>query len=295
MPHVKPRSRYGEKKIPERSIKSMASHLGIMFTRQTRDPNTGSLPARAAGMASRFLARRIRSKRLALRNVPPMVTFTFDDVPASACEIGARILEQYGARGTFYVAGRGCGTAAPGGTPRASIDQLRAIWANGHEIGCHTYSHPAVRHISADELGLELDRNRSVLQKIDSDIVVRNFAYPYGDMSVRAKRRLEARFDSCRSGHPGINSGFADLGALDAWPLQNACLDRAKIVELTAETAQNCGWLIFYSHDVAERPSRYGVSPDLLEWALSVAKRSGCALTTIAGALKLVNSYAGGE
>ena len=35
-----------------------------------------------------------------------MVTFTFDDVPVSACELGAGILESFGARGTFYVAGQ---------------------------------------------------------------------------------------------------------------------------------------------------------------------------------------------
>jgi peptidoglycan/xylan/chitin deacetylase (PgdA/CDA1 family) len=136
---------------------------------------------------------------------------------------------------------------------------------------------------------MDLDRNQSVLRTIDSDIVVRNFAYPYGDLSVRSKRYLETRFDSCRSCHPGINCGVANLGALDAWALENASLDRAKIGALIAETVETRGWLIFYSHDVAERPNRYGVSPDLLEWAVSTAKRSGCALTTIADSLKRVS------
>jgi peptidoglycan/xylan/chitin deacetylase (PgdA/CDA1 family) len=266
-----------------------------MLAESTKDPNSGWLPMRVTGMASRFLARQIRSKPLTLRNVPPMVSFTFDDVPTSACELGGRILERHGVRGTFYVAGRGCGTASPGGPPRASIDQLSKVWANGHEIGCHTFSHLAVRSISLDELGLELDRNRSFLGKINSNIVVRNFAYPYGDMSVRTKRYLEGRFDSCRSGHAGINAVVADLGALNAWPLENESLDRAKIAELIAETVQTRGWLIFYSHDVAEQPSRFGVSPDLLEWAVSAAKRAGCALTTIADGLKLTSAAASDE
>ena len=267
--------------------------MSILAAYRVQDPNTASLPVRVTAMASRFLARQSRSKILPLGTTPPMVTFTFDDVPASACERGARILEQYGARGTFYVAGSGCGTGSPGGPRRASIQQLQTIWANGHEIGCHTYSHPAVRYMSSDELGLDLDRNRSVLRAIDSQIVVRNFAYPYGDLSIRTKRYLEDRFDSCRSGHPGINRNFADLGALDAWPLQDATLDHAKVGELITETVQASGWLIFFSHDVADNPSRYGVSPDLLEWAVSRAKESGCALTTIAGSLELVSGRAG--
>jgi len=227
---------------------------------------------------------------LSLHNAMPVVTFTFDDVPASACEVGAHILEQYAARGTFYVAGRGCGTANPGGPLRASIDQLRTIWANGHEIGCHTYSHAAIRYLSFDELGSDLDRNQSVLKKIDSSVVVRNFAYPYGDVTVRTKRYLERRFESCRSGYARINYPSADLGALHAWPLQNSTLDHPKIAELIAQTVQTRGWLIFFSHDVAERPTRYGVSPDLLERAVSTAKNSGCVLTTIADSLKLIRS-----
>jgi peptidoglycan/xylan/chitin deacetylase (PgdA/CDA1 family) len=263
-----------------------------MLAHQTHDPNSGSLPERVTGMASRFLARQSRSKVLTLRDVPPMVSFTFDDVPASACELGAHILEQQGARGTFFVAGSGCGTVGPGGPPRATIDQLRTAWANGHEIGCHTYSHPAIRHMSLEELGWELERNQRVLKTISGDIVVQNFAYPYGDLSIRTKRYLEGRFESCRSGHAGINSGTADLGALDAWPLQNASIDHAGIVELITEAVQSCGWLIFYSHDVAEPPSRYGVSPDLLEWAVGTATRSGCVLTTVAESLDLIRGRA---
>jgi len=261
-----------------------------MFAEPLADPNTTSLSMRVGGMAARFVARKSRSKLLDLRGLPPMVTFTFDDVPVSACEFGARILESHGARGTFYVAGRGCGTTSPDGPPCASIAQLRPIWANGHEIGCHTYSHPAVRHMTLDELKSELDRNQAVLADINGNIVLHNFAYPYGDLSVRTKRYLECRFDSCRSSHAGINSGLADLGALDAWPLQNAALDRDKIVRLVAATVQRRGWLIFYSHDVAEQASRFGVSPDLFEWAVSTAKRAGCVIANVAETLKFIRA-----
>ena len=72
-----------------------------MLAPQPQDPNTGSLPRRVTNMASRFIARQSRSKVLPLRNAMPIVTFTFDDVPASACEQGAHILERHGARGLF--------------------------------------------------------------------------------------------------------------------------------------------------------------------------------------------------
>ncbi len=246
------------------------------------------MPAKIAGKASRFLARNIRSKPLVLRDTPPIVTFTFDDVPASACDVGASILEKYDARGTFYVAACGCGEAGSGGGPSlASIDQLRMIWGNGHEVGCHTYSHPAVSRISLSQLGVELECNQRALKNINHDIKVRNFAYPYGDLTIRTKRYLEGRFDSCRSVHPGINVGIADLGSLKAWPLESASVDREKISWLIARTLETSGWLVFYSHDVAEQPSKYGVSPDLLQWAVGAARTNGCVLATVADALKL--------
>lgn len=266
-----------------------------MSAHEPQDPNSGSLPTRLTALAFRFAARQFCRKPLALRNAQPMVSFTFDDVPASACEIGGRILEQRGGRGTFYVAAEACGTTTPGKPARASIDLLRKVWANGHEIGCHTYSHSAVRSLSYNQLDAELGRNQAALRKISGNLVVRNFAYPYGDMSVRTKSYLETRFASCRSGHAGLNTGTADLGALNAWPLQDASLDRAKIAELITQTVQSRGWLIFFSHDVAEQPTRFGVSPDLLEWTVCTAKQSGCVLTTIAEGLALATGAASQE
>lgn len=43
----------------------------------------------------------------------PLVSFTFDDVPDSALGAGAAILEKYGVRGTFYIAGGLAGQVEP--------------------------------------------------------------------------------------------------------------------------------------------------------------------------------------
>jgi peptidoglycan/xylan/chitin deacetylase (PgdA/CDA1 family) len=266
--------------------------MTAMLDHCPQEPHGATPPETLAGKARRFLARNLRTKTLDLAGTPPMVSFTFDDVAVSACGLGARILEQHGARGTYYVAGRGCGSADGISPPLASIGQLRTLWARGHEIGCHTYSHPAVSRISLGELDSEIATNRTALKQIDGKIEARNFAYPYGDMSFRTKRHLENRFDSCRSVHPGINRVVADLGALKAWPLESAALDRRKIAALIADTASNGGWLIFYSHDVAERPLRYGVSPDLLDYAVGAAKAAACMVLTIGEGLHVARRRA---
>ena len=77
--------------------------------------------------------------------------------------------------------------------------------------------------------------------------------------------------------------------------MQKAALDHDKIVRLIAETVHRRGWLIFYSHEVAEHHGRFGVSPDLLEWAVSTAKRAGCVLANIAETLKFVRAAQDGH
>jgi peptidoglycan/xylan/chitin deacetylase (PgdA/CDA1 family) len=264
----------------------MSSNSAILFAPPRTDLDDLSLAAKLSGKVSRFLARNIRTRTLAMRNVRPMVTFTFDDVPATACHVGALIIEQYGVRGTYYISGGGVGAPSPCGR-LATIDLLRVLAARGHEIGAHTYSHAAVAGISARELATDTERNDSVLKRINDRIVARNFAYPYGDLSFRTKRYLERRFDSCRSLIPGINRGTIDLGALKTWALENASMDRRRILDLVAETAKSSNWLIFNSHDVQDEPSRFGISPDLLAFAAAAAKDAGCRPVTIAEGLRL--------
>ena len=264
-----------------------------------RDPTADFAPPRAErsayariyGKASRFLARNVVSKRLAMRNPLPVVTFTFDDAAASACDLGARLLAQFGARGTYFISGAGCGAMSPGGR-LATAEQVKALAADGHEIGCHTFLHTAVSEVDRQALLVEVTRNRAFLQGLGRDVQVRNFAYPYGDVSFAAKRCLETHFDSCRSLRPGVNAGTADLGALKVCELQDASIGRQGVLEIVTEAARRNGWLIFVCHDVEDRPSRYGVSPQLLEFALTTACAAGCLLTTVAEALELLRGAA---
>jgi peptidoglycan/xylan/chitin deacetylase (PgdA/CDA1 family) len=244
--------------------------------------------AKVSGKLSRFLARHVATKKLPMRNSRPLVSFTFDDAPASASELGARLLEQHHARGTYYISGAGCGSVGYCGR-LATVEQIRALCAKGHEIGCHTYSHAGVASIRRDVLAAELERNRSFLQGIHRDIVMRNFAYPYGELSFRTKLYLEAHFDSCRSLSPGVNVGTTDLGALKSCELQNASIDRHGVQRIVAETVRRNGWLVFTCHDVDREPSRYGVSPDLLAFALKTAHDAGCHLPPVRDALRVLS------
>jgi peptidoglycan/xylan/chitin deacetylase (PgdA/CDA1 family) len=245
-----------------------------------------SLWGKITGKASRIVARRLATKTLRKVNPEPLISFTFDDVPASSCREGAAILEHYGMRGTYYVCAGGCGAQSPSGELAGAAD-IRSLQARGHEISCHTYSHFAVSTLGRSELAKELDRNLAALGDICGGLVPRNFAFPYGDVSLSAKLYLEHRFDSCRSSRLGLNAGTIDLGALRSCPLENASINRARIVKLIDETVQRRGWLIFNSHGLEATPGRFGITPDLFAFVVATAKGAGCRSTTIAECLRL--------
>ena len=249
-------------------------------------------PYRAiSGKLTRFLARNVPTKKLVMRNTRPLVSFTFDDVAASACTTGAALLEQQGARATFYISGANCGRPSPTGR-LASPDLIKTLHQKGHEIACHTYSHKRVVELSRDALADELQSNQRCLQSVIGDVRLRNFAYPYGDISFAMKRYLEAHFDSCRSHTQGVNAGVADLGVLKSRGLERVSIDRQRIADVIAETVRRRGWLLFAGHDIADAPSPYGVPPDLLAFALRTAVDGGCQLVTVSRALQILQAAA---
>jgi peptidoglycan/xylan/chitin deacetylase (PgdA/CDA1 family) len=225
-----------------------------------------------AGKLTRLLARNLPTKKLTMRNTRPLVSFTFDDAAATACTVGAALLEQCHTRGTFYVSGEKCGKPSPTGR-LATIEQLKALHANGHEIACHTFSHTPVVGISRQALASDLERNRLFLQGIVGQIPIGNFAYPYGDISFATKRYLGGRYDSCRATTPGVNADVADLGVLKSNALEQASISRQGVSHLITETVRRNGWLLFASHDVNDTPSQYGVRPEFLTFALRSAGR----------------------
>lgn len=234
-------------------------------------------------------ARHHRSKPFAMRNAAPLVSFTFDDVPASAYVNGAAILERYGVRGTFYIATGICGTLDENEQWRV-IDrsQVRALHDRGHEIGCHTFSHVKVDTIDARQLDEECERNGALLRELCPGIEVTNFCYPFGRVSWPRKLQLHGRFDTCRGIYEGINAGTIDLALLRVIELYDRTLTPAKLERALREVRERNGWLIFYTHDVAEPPSWIGASPRLLGEVIETVQAENIGCVTIRDGLEAI-------
>lgn len=237
--------------------------------------------------ASHRLAMHLPVDSVRLPSQSPTVSFTFDDLPKSAATTGAAMLETYGASGTFYVSGSLVGTKSPEWT-HVSGDDILDLHERGHEIGCHTFFHRRVCDLDAQSLNDEMEQNRRYVRALDPGIKIENFAYPFGYGAFVRKRQLQTAFKSCRSIMPGVNRGNVDLQFLRAYPLIDGRIDRDGIDRAFDVAEKTKGWLIFFSHDVADRPSPYGCSPALLNHALDAASRRNIQILSMAEALKCI-------
>jgi peptidoglycan/xylan/chitin deacetylase (PgdA/CDA1 family) len=234
---------------------------------------------------SNRLARHLFAVPIQLTSGQPMVSFTFDDIPVSAATVGAPMLEEFGGRGTFYIAGGLVNRRTDQGDG-IDADGIIKLCRSGHEIACHTFSHQRAIDLDATAMATELEQNRRFLEGLDASIKLENFAYPYGLATVARKRQLTNSFRSARGILPGINSGTIDLQFLHSTPLIDKDIDRAGIDRAFDEAVATNGWLIFYTHDVADNPSPWGCTPGLLRHALDAAKRRKMPMVSVAEALR---------
>ena len=216
---------------------------------------------------TRFIARKtnVRPARMAARK--PIASITFDDFPKSAWEIGGKILARYGARGTYYTAGRFCGLTERG-TVFYNEGDLRGLAAAGHEIACHGFGHEKTPLLPDAALAADRARNADFLAPFMNGAVLASYAYPHGASSVRTKKFYAGHFSNARGVHPGINQGRIDLAQLNAVSLEMRSFSTEKLDAAIAGALAGNAWISFYTHDVSDSPSEYGSTPGILELAL---------------------------
>jgi peptidoglycan/xylan/chitin deacetylase (PgdA/CDA1 family) len=201
-------------------------------------------------------------------------SFTFDDFPRSARTCGARLLEERGVLGTFYVA-MALVTDTPTDHEGFSADDLRELARRGHEIGCHTHTHLDCFPARDGRILRDVASNAEAVARLLPGTSLRHFAFPYGRLRPSHKRLLGTRFATLRTIFPGVHRGEADLRLLRANKLfsTGSLLRRAR--ELIDDVAAHGGWVIFFTHDVSSTPSAYGVRPRDLDDVVAHAQRRG--------------------
>jgi peptidoglycan/xylan/chitin deacetylase (PgdA/CDA1 family) len=253
-------------------------------------PHNNSLTASAAHLARRAshrIARHLPLAPIVMRNSEPLVTFTFDDVPASAHATGGPMIEAHGARATFYIAT---------GLLRKRSDywkvvgpaEIADLHLRGHEIALHSHMHGPAWSLDARSFAEDLQRNREMLASIAPNAGARNFAYPFGQCTLARKHQLSRLVRSSRSIYAGVNRRILDPHYIRSTELCDARLTPERLEAYLDQTRRTRGWLVFCLHDVADTPSPHGCSRRLLSRALEAAARRGLRVVTLDSALDLI-------
>jgi hypothetical protein len=128
---------------------------------------------------------------------PTVVTLTFDDGTADQFA-AARVLHDYGLRGTFFII-----TGAVGAPRYMSLADLRQLAADGDEIGGHTVSHLDLVNTTLAEARRQVCAGRDILTRWG--FAVTSFAYPDG----AANRQVAAIVAACGFNAARVAGGLA--------------------------------------------------------------------------------------
>lgn len=224
----------------------------------------------------------------------PIFSFTFDDVPQSAVFNAAPLLEIARSRGTFYVCGSfACGASSQVGRldseTFAVTSQLQHLASRDHQIGCHTWSHLDFTRCDSAEFLADAERNRHWLQETIAPQASDHFAFPFGGMSLDAKKLVGPSYKTLRSTRAGVNFCSADAHCLLAVPIYSDSLDRAQISALIRKAVRKRGWLIFYTHGVEDSPNRFGTTIEDLSAIVNECRATGGDILTLAAAHRRIS------
>ena len=254
-----------------------------------RQPAPGQLWQRVISQVQRTAARDLCRRPFTIDSDVPIVSFTFDDFPRSALYTGGAILKHFGQRGTYYASLGLMGTQAPTGRIFDPAD-LDLLFADGHELGCHTFDHHHSWNTPTKEYLDSVTRNAEALRNLAPDAAFSTFSYPISPPRPGSKQRVGERFLCCRGGGQTFNTGTTDLNYLSAFFLEKATHAPDTVHALIEENRRVHGWLILATHDVDQRPTPFGCTPAFFETVVRSAITSGARILPVAEAWRALSA-----
>ncbi len=233
--------------------------------------------------SGRMLFRKMQTVRLQ----QPLISFTFDDFPRSALLSGGQILKSFGAEGTYYTSLGLLGKDSCSGQI-CNVDDLKKALDEGHELGCHTFAHCDSWYTKPARYEQSIIQNRLALQDLVPGARFESFSFPLSSPRPATKRAAARHFLCCRGGGQTLNAGSIDLNQLSAYFLEKAGGDLEVVRALINRNAEQKGWLIFATHDVAPDTSQYGCTPEFFEEVVRYASETGAKILPVVKALKTI-------
>lgn len=244
---------------------------------------------RLRGYCDRKVGGVVFKRPFVIKSSTPVISFSFDDFPQSAVRRGGTILKEFNVVGTYYASLGLIGQEGPSGR-LFDVEDLKRVFEDGHELGCHTFSHC---HSGKTPPGLfeqALIRNRAALHELAPEKEFQTLAYPISGPRPFTKLRAGRHFLCCRGSGQWFNHGLVDLNNVAAYFLEKS-RDRIDVVKKVIDlNRQAVGWLIFATHDIAETPTPYGCRPEFFEEVVRYSVSSGARILPVADALRALKS-----
>jgi glycosyltransferase involved in cell wall biosynthesis/peptidoglycan/xylan/chitin deacetylase (PgdA/CDA1 family) len=246
--------------------------------------NSGS---RLLAFLQRRTTRYVCRRPFLISSQRPLISFTFDDFPRSALTVGGAILNRLGKAGTYYASLGLVGKETASGQIFYP-DDLTTLVEQGHELGCHTYSHCDSWETAADAFEDSIVQNRIALHRLFSDAEFKTFSYPISLPRPQTKRRIADYFLCSRGGGQTFNSGRVDLNQLSAYFLEKSRDDLQEVKDLIDRNRYARGWLILVTHDVSDNHTPFGCTPEFFETVVRYAINSGAQIVPVVEALEVL-------
>jgi len=228
----------------------------------------------------------------------PLITVTFDDGWESVYTQAMPLLQQYGIPTTQYILS---GVEQDPGY--MSFDQIRAIHTAGHEITCHSVSHPDLTTLSKQDLFNQLTGCKSTLQQ-KIGVNAKDFASPYGHNNPQSIAAIKQVYRSQRNTDGDLSNGadYNDVNLANNFSVDNITgvsirrdTTEAQLSQAIDYTIKHNGWLVLNYHQVDDGNSKFGIDSKVLDQQLSYVGHAPVRIVTMSRVLDALQPQTGGQ
>lgn len=217
----------------------------------------------------------------------PIVSFSFDDCPQSVVDTALPLIEAEDWQASLYISMGLCDFTNHLGK-HVSKNDVKAVHESGHEIADHTFDHIDATTVTLEAFEKSIEKNQTAFKALGIP-ASKTFAYPFGQLNSVTKKMIGQKFKGARGIESQINTTSVDLNQIKSNRLYSGPDFEKLLVDI--KTLENRpGWMTIFTHDVRDKPSAFGCTPEHLKSILTAVKKSGAQVMTVAKTIDFLES-----
>ncbi|HSX30481.1 MAG TPA: polysaccharide deacetylase family protein [Candidatus Saccharimonadales bacterium] len=216
-----------------------------------------------------------------------LLTVTFDDGWESVYTQAMPLLQKDGIHTTQYVL-----SGTESNHQYMSWGQIAVIQQAGHEIACHSVTHPDLTKLSDKDLQAQLNGClHTMTQRFGS---ITDFASPYGSENDKTLNAIAKLYQSQRNTNGDASNGVTDADVnlqsnFNRYDIIGVTIHRdttvAQLQSLISYAQAHNGWVVLTYHQADEEGSQYTLDQTQLAKQLDFLSKSNIRIVTMNQAL----------